>query len=86
MRRTAKERGLTLASDFTYEQVAQPCDGGLMGELEAATQAVHGKVPKPTFRRPPRRLGDVRTLPDGHALRALPQHPSHPAGGVFLGN
>ena len=42
---TAKERGLTLASDFTYEQVAQPCDGGLMGELEAATQAVHGKVP-----------------------------------------
>ena len=41
----AKDRSLELTSDFTYEQGAQPCDGKLLAELEAATQAVHGQVP-----------------------------------------
>ena len=41
----AKGRSLELTSDFTYEQGAQPCDGKLLAELEAATQAVHGQVP-----------------------------------------
>ena len=41
----AKDRCLELTSDFTYEQGAQPCDGKLVAELEAATRAVHGNVP-----------------------------------------
>jgi allantoate deiminase len=41
----AKDRSLELTSDFTYEQGAQPCDGKLLAELEAATRAVHGQVP-----------------------------------------
>jgi allantoate deiminase len=38
-------RGLDLASDFTYEQAAQPCDDNLLTELKAAAHAVHGEVP-----------------------------------------
>jgi len=41
----AAGRGLDLASDFTYEQAAQPCDDNLLTELRTATQAIHGDVP-----------------------------------------
>ena len=38
-------RGTVLASDFTYEQAAQPCDDNLLTELKAATHAINGEVP-----------------------------------------
>ena len=41
----AKDRGLKLTIDFTYEQGAQLCDGKLVAELEAATRAVNGHAP-----------------------------------------
>ena len=41
----AKERSRELTSDCIYEQGAQWCDGKLLAELEATTQALYGLVP-----------------------------------------
>ena len=45
----AKDRNLEQKNYFTYEQGAQPCDGKLVAELEAAKRAVHGNAPSLPF-------------------------------------